>query len=166
MVANWAGNVVFSTDRLHEPRTVDELQQLVASTPTLRALGTGHSFNRIADTTGDLVSVRALAVPTEIDAAARTVRVGAGTRYGELASELDRHGWALHNLGSLPHISVAGACATGTHGSGSGNGCLATAAVAVDFVAGDNVQTLHLQTMSSTSPTDKARDALRARQRK
>ncbi len=137
MVQNWAGNVVFSTERLHRPRTVEELQQLVSSTPQLRALGTGHSFNRIADTTGELVSVRDLAVPTVIDEGTRSVEVGGGTRYGELTTELQAHGWALHNLGSLPHISVAGACSTGTHGSGSGNKCLAAAAIALEFVRGD-----------------------------
>jgi alditol oxidase len=134
VVQNWAGNVTFSTDRLHRPRTVDQLQELVANTDLVRALGTGHSFNRIADTSGDLVSVRDLAVATRVDEGRRVVEVGGGTRYGELTTELQAHGWALHNLGSLPHISVAGACATGTHGSGSTNRCLAAAAVAVEFV--------------------------------
>ena len=137
MLRNWAGNITFGTDRLHTPRTVDELQHLVATTGRVRALGTGHSFNRIADSTADLVSVRELDVPIVIDAGNRTVEVGGGTRYGELSGELQRHGWALHNLGSLPHISVAGACATGTHGSGEANRCLAAAAVAVEFVRGD-----------------------------
>lgn len=59
---NWAGNVVFSTDRLHRPPTVEALQDLVAGSPRLRVLGTGHSFNRIADTDGDLVSVADLEV--------------------------------------------------------------------------------------------------------
>ncbi|HEY7009677.1 MAG TPA: FAD-binding protein, partial [Jatrophihabitantaceae bacterium] len=136
MLRNWAGNVVFSTDRLHRPRTTEELQELVARTPRLHALGTGHSFNRIADTTGDLVSLSDLDVPVAIDELAGTVDVGAGTRYGELTTELQEHGWALHNLGSLPHISVGGACATGTHGSGDTNRCLAAAATGVEFVTG------------------------------
>lgn len=133
---NWAGNVVFSTDRLHRPRTLDELQGLVAGIPRLHALGTGHSFNRIADSTGDLVSLSDLDVPIVIDEAARTVDLGAGTRYGELTTHLQEHGWALHNLGSLPHISVGGACATGTHGSGDSNRCLAASARGVEFVSG------------------------------
>jgi xylitol oxidase len=136
VLRNWAGNVVFSTDRLHRPRTTEELQELVARTPRLHALGTGHSFNRIADTTGDLVSLSDLDVPVAIDELAGTVDVGAGTRYGELTTELQEHGWALHNLGSLPHISVGGACATGTHGSGDTNRCLAAAATGVEFVTG------------------------------
>jgi xylitol oxidase len=134
---NWAGNITFATDRLHTPRTVDELQQLVASTDRIRALGTGHSFNRIADTTGDLVSLRDLGARIEVDDEARTVTAPAGARYGEVSSVLQQQGLALHNLGSLPHISVAGACATGTHGSGVGNRCLAAAATAVEFVRAD-----------------------------
>lgn len=134
---NWAGNVTFTADRLHTPRTVDELQHLVASADRIRVLGTGHSFNRIADTAGDLVSLRDLGADLEVDAAARTVVVPAGLRYGELGSALQRQGLALHNLGSLPHISVAGACATATHGSGVGNRCLAAAAVAIEFVRAD-----------------------------
>jgi alditol oxidase len=134
---NWAGNIAFSTGRLHSPRTVEELQELVASTEHVRALGTGHSFNRIADTSGDLISLRALEASIEVDAPHGIVTVPAGVRYGELASALQHQGLALHNLGSLPHISVAGACATGTHGSGVGNRCLPAAAVAIEFVRAD-----------------------------
>lgn len=134
---NWAGNVVFSSSELHTPRTVGELQQLVASADRIRALGTGHSFNRIADTLGELVSLRELGATIDVDRAGRTVSVPAGARYGEVAVALEQHGMALHNLGSLPHISIAGACATGTHGSGVGNQCLSAAAVAIDFVRAD-----------------------------
>jgi alditol oxidase len=136
---NWAGNVTFGAERLHQPTSLDELQHLVARSRRVRALGTGHSFNRIADTTGDLVSVAGL--PGTIDIDGPRVTVAAGVRYGELATHLQEHGYALHNLGSLPHISVAGACATGTHGSGVTNGNLATAVSAIDLVtaAGDLV---------------------------
>lgn len=136
-LTNWAGNITFSTPRLHTPRTVPELQDLVAGSPRLKAVGTGHSFNRIADTEGDLVSLRDLGATIDVDATAGRVRVPAGTRYGELGTALHQHGLALHNLGSLPHISVAGACATGTHGSGDANQCLAAAAVAIEFVRAD-----------------------------
>lgn len=126
-LTNWSGNVEFSASRLHRPTTLEELAQVMATSRRLRALGTAHSFNRIADTTGDLVSVADLPTRIELDERARRVTVSAGTRYAELAASLQEHGHALHNLGSLPHISVGGACATGTHGSGSGNGVLATA---------------------------------------
>ncbi|MDH6115391.1 xylitol oxidase [Kitasatospora sp. MAP12-15] len=134
---NWAGNIVFGAERFHEPRSIAELQRIVVGSRSLRVLGTGHSFNAVADTTGDLVSVAALPRVVELDERAGAVTVGAGIRYGELAEVLDRAGWALHNLGSLPHISVAGACATGTHGSGVGNGSLATAVRAVELVRAD-----------------------------
>ncbi|GAB3985395.1 D-arabinono-1,4-lactone oxidase [Plantactinospora veratri] len=134
---NWAGNVDFRAGRLHRPNSLTELRSLVAGSDRIRALGTGHSFNRIADTTGDLVSVAGLPPVLEIDRAAGTVTVSAALRYGDLVGELDRAGFALHNLGSLPHISVAGACATGTHGSGPGNGNLATAVAALELVTAD-----------------------------
>jgi alditol oxidase len=134
MTTNWAGNVTFGAAAVHRPSSVAELQSLVAGSARARALGTGHSFNRLADTTGDLISVAGLPPVMDIDAARSTVTVAAGIRYGDLAEHLDRNGYALHNLGSLPHISVAGACATGTHGSGVGNGNLATAVSAVDLV--------------------------------
>ncbi len=134
---NWAGNITFAARQLLAPRSLDELQQLVADRPRVRALGTGHSFNRIADTPGDLVTVRDLPGGIEFDAATSTVTVPAGARYGEVADLLQANGRALGNLGSLPHISVAGACATGTHGSGDRNRCLAAAATSVEFVRGD-----------------------------
>ncbi len=134
---NWAGNVEFGAARVHHPTTVAELQEIVASSRRLRALGTGHSFNRIADTDGDLVVTRGLGSRVEVDADAMTVAVAAGADYGAVASALHEQGLALANLGSLPHIAVAGACATGTHGSGDGNRCLAASAVAVEFVRAD-----------------------------
>jgi len=134
---NWAGNVTFSAARHHRPTSVDELQVIVAGSDSLRVLGTGHSFNRIADTTGDLVSVAGLPTTCEVDDDLRSVTVAAGMRYGELVGPLHQRGWALHNLGSLPHISVAGAVATGTHGSGVGNGNLATAVRALEMVTAD-----------------------------
>jgi xylitol oxidase len=136
-LTNWAGNITFSTGRLHTPRTVPELQELVARSARIKALGTGHSFNRVADTDGDLVSLRELGATIVVDAAAGTVSVPGGARYGEVSTALHQQGFALHNLGSLPHISVAGACATGTHGSGDTNRCLAAAAVAIEFVRAD-----------------------------
>jgi xylitol oxidase len=134
---NWAGNVAYLAARVHEPRTVAEVQRLVAAATRVRALGSRHSFSPIADTTGDLVAMHHLDRVLAIDPVARTVTVEGGTRYGELAPELHAAGWALHNLASLPHISVAGACATATHGSGDDHGNLATAVGAVRLCLAD-----------------------------
>jgi xylitol oxidase len=140
---NWAGNITFSARRFHCPETTGELQRLVAAASRIRALGSGHSFNRIADCPGDLVSVTGLPKVVRIDPGQATVTVSAGLRYGEFVGRLHAAGWALRNLGSLPHISVAGACATGTHGSGDGNGSLATAVSALEMVtAGGDMVTL------------------------
>jgi xylitol oxidase len=135
VITNWAGNVTFSARRLHRPASVAEVRELVAGADKLRVLGSGHSFNHIADTTGDLLSLADL--PPVISFSGDTVTVSAGLRYGEVVPQLHAAGYALHNLGSLPHISIAGACATGTHGSGVGNGTLASAVVALDLVTAD-----------------------------
>ncbi|GAA3390704.1 FAD-binding protein [Cryptosporangium minutisporangium] len=133
-LTNWAGNIEFSTRTLHRPTSVDEVQELVAAGDRLRVLGTGHSFSTVADSTGALLTVADLPRRIEIDPDRRAVTVSAGTRFGELTQELDQAGWALHNLGSLPHISVGGAVATGTHGSGVTNGTLASAVNALELV--------------------------------
>ncbi|WP_045877606.1 FAD-binding protein [Pseudofrankia sp. DC12] len=133
MAANWAGNVRFGAERVVAPESVEELQEVVAGTRKARALGTGHSFSRIADTDGTLISTARLPRRIRIDAGG-TVTVSGGARYGDLARELETAGWALRNLGSLPHISIAGACATGTHGSGNGNGNLATSVAGLELV--------------------------------
>ncbi|MFE9855486.1 FAD-binding protein [Streptomyces sp. NPDC005780] len=134
---NWAGNITFGARRVCIPRTEAELREAVAASSTVRALGTRHSFNTVADTTGDLVSVAGLPRVVDIDREAGAVTVSAGLRFGEFAAELNESGFALHNLGSLPHISVAGACATGTHGSGVANRSLAGAVRALDMVTAD-----------------------------
>lgn len=134
---NWAGNITFGARRHLVPSRVEELQEIVAAGGPVRALGTGHSFNAVADTPGDLVSVAGLPRTVEIDKAAATVTVSAGLRFGEFTGAVHEAGFALHNLGSLPHISVAGAVATGTHGSGTANANLAAAVRALEFVRAD-----------------------------
>jgi xylitol oxidase len=134
---NWAGNVTFGAARILRPATVPQLRELIAGSGRARALGSGHSFSRIADTTGDLLSLDGLPRVAWIDQERQAVTVSAAIRYGELAARLHQAGYALHNLASLPHICVAGACATGTHGSGNGNGSLATAVSAVEMVTAD-----------------------------
>ena len=131
---NWAGNITYGTSTVHSPRTVDELQEIVRRATKLRALGSRHSFNRIADSDGELVSMRGLANILEIDAASRTVTVEGGITYGQLCPALDAAGFALHNLASLPHIGVVGAVTTATHGSGNANKNLAAAVRALEIV--------------------------------
>ena len=134
--SNWAGNYRYRASRLLEPTDAAEVAALVRRGTPLRALGSRHSFSDIADTTGDLVSLDRFPAEPQLDEAAGSVTIAPSTRYGDLAATLQSAGWALHNLASLPHISVAGAVATGTHGSGDRNGTLATAVSAIEFVDG------------------------------
>ena len=133
---NWSGNYKYSTNRLHQPKTIDELRAIVRSCSKVKALGARHSFNGIADTMGDQVSLANLN-GMDIHPESKTVTVGAGITYGHLAPYLQSKGYALHNLASLPHISVTGACATATHGSGSKNGNLTTAVSAMELLTPD-----------------------------
>ncbi|NED98659.1 FAD-binding protein [Phytoactinopolyspora halotolerans] len=134
---NWAGNLTFHVEHVQRPASIEELRKLVARSSRMRVLGSGHSFNSIADTDGDLVSLSDLPGDVAVNAHTASVTVPAGVRYGELSQQLHAAGYALHNLGSLPHISVAGSCATATHGSGPTNGNLATAVSSVDIVTTD-----------------------------
>jgi alditol oxidase len=131
-VRNWAGNVAYSTSRVLRPRTVEEARELVAGNDRIRALGTRHSFTGVADGDGALLSTEHLDRVVEIGET--TVTVEAGIRYGELAVALHEHGLALANFASLPHISVGGAVATATHGSGARNPSLASAVSALELV--------------------------------
>ncbi|MFK5644900.1 FAD-binding protein [Ornithinimicrobium sp. LYQ121] len=134
---NWGGNLVYAATGLVEPVSIAELQQLLPTLESPRALGSRHSFSRVADTTGVQVSTASLPRSVEVDSDRSVVRVEGGVRYAELCPALDRAGLALANLASLSHITVAGAVATGTHGSGDDTGSLATQVRALEVVGWD-----------------------------
>lgn len=144
MERNWAGNHSYRAGVIAHPARLEELQELVAGTERIRALGSRHSFNDIADSSGTLAVLDRLDSSISIDPRNMTVAVSSGTRYGTLAAELQHRGFALHNLASLPHISVAGAVATATHGSGDGNRNLAAAVAGLEMVTADgSILTVH-----------------------
>jgi len=136
-MSNWAGNISFHDAQTLTPTSVEELQEIVATNSLVRARGTAHSFNSIADTNGVGILLSEMPQVIEFDSARSVVRVSGGLRYGDLAQSLHAKGFALHNLASLPHISIAGAIATGTHGSGVKNGSLSTEVRALDLVLAD-----------------------------
>jgi len=141
-LTNWAGNLEYSTENLYAAKSIDQIQDFVKKQPKLKVLGSRHCFNNIADSKDAFLSLKPLDEIVSLDAQARTVTVDAGITYGQLAPLLDAKGFALHNLASLPHISVAGACTTATHGSGEKNGNLATAVSALEIItaSGDVVK--------------------------
>jgi xylitol oxidase len=131
---NWAGNLEYSTDRLYSANSLEEVRSYVKKQNKLKVLGTRHCFNNIADSTDNFLSLKSMDKVVALEPEARTVTVDAGMTYGQLCPLLHSKGFALHNLASLPHISIAGACSTATHGSGEKNGNLATAVSALEIV--------------------------------
>jgi xylitol oxidase len=133
-ITNWAGNLTYSTTNLHKAASIDEVRGWIRNQPHFKVLGTRHCFNDIADSKDELLSLAALNKVVALDKEHHTVTVESGIRYGELAVFLNDNGYALHNLASLPHISVAGGVATATHGSGVHNGNLSSAVLGMDFL--------------------------------
>jgi alditol oxidase len=132
--SNWAGNYHYKAKKFHQPGDLGEVQELVRSSRKVRILGTRHSFNDIADSPEDLISLTNIEQEITLDRENETVTVTAGMKYGDVANFLHENGFALHNLASLPHISVAGACATATHGSGIKNGNLSAAVSGLEIL--------------------------------
>jgi xylitol oxidase len=133
---NWAGNYTYQARGVQYPETIEELQELVVKSEKIKALGSRHSFNDIADTSSEQVSLSKLPIETSFDHERKQVSFGAGLTYGQLCPQIHEQGYALHNLASLPHISVVGSVATATHGSGDSNGNLAVGVTALEFVSG------------------------------
>lgn len=131
---NWAGNIEYSTDQLYAATSLEQVRDYVRKNGKLKVLGTRHCFNNIADSKDRFLSLKPMDQVIALDPAKGTVTVGTGITYGQLCPYLDSKGFALHNLASLPHISVAGACSTATHGSGEKNGNLSTAASGLEIV--------------------------------
>ncbi len=130
---NWAGNYTYRAEKLHRPTTIEQVQEIVANAASVHVLGSRHSFNDIADSS-ELISLENLPADVVVDYEAQTVSLGGGVKYGNLVKTLNEEGVALHTLASLPHISVAGAVATATHGSGVTCGNLATAVAGLEIV--------------------------------
>ena len=137
---NWAGNLEYSSAEVRRPESVARLAEAVAGSRRIKALGSRHSFNRVGDTDGTHILLDALPQEIELDSSRRSVRVSGGISYGTLCRALEESGFAIHNLASLPHISVAGAIQTGTHGSGVNNPSLADAVERVDLVRASGEQ--------------------------
>ncbi|CAN1528108.1 FAD linked oxidase, N-terminal [Candidatus Nanopelagicaceae bacterium] len=145
---NWSKNVDFNDRGYLQPESLAELQELVRSNAKLRARGTAHCFNEIANTSSYAINLSKMPQTIEINPESNSVTVAAGLKYGELAPVLHQQGWALNNLASLPHISIAGSISTGTHGSGIMNQNLANQVLALDLVTAEG----ELRHINRTNP--------------
>jgi len=134
---NWSKNVDFNDRELFQPESLAELQELVRSNAKLRARGTAHCFNEIANTSSYAINLAKMPKVIEVNRDSNSVTVSAGLTYGALAPVLHEQGWALNNLASLPHISIGGSISTGTHGSGIKNQNLANQVLAIDLVTAE-----------------------------
>ena len=137
---NWAGTETSTPAAWHRPATEDEVVDLVARSRSsgrrLRVVGAGHSFSRINVPDSDAVSLDTLTGPFLIDRERGLVTVSAGTRLRDLSAALLQAGMALPIVGSIQAQSVAGAIATGTHGSSLTHGNLASLVTAMRIVTG------------------------------
>jgi xylitol oxidase len=131
---NWAGNFEYGTENLYTANSVEQARDFVSQQAKLKVLGTRHCFNKIADSTKQFLSMKPAEELLSVSAQERTVTVDGNMTYGHLCPLLQEKGFALHNLASLPHISIAGSCSTATHGSGDKNGNLATAVSALELI--------------------------------
>lgn len=151
---NWAGTVVATPAHFVRPRTEDEVVELVRETRRrdghLRVVGAGHSWNDVAACSDTMVSLDNLDRVIDVDFDNRRVTVQAGIRFHDLIIELDRRGLALLNVGSITEQSVAGAIATGTHGTGLAYGALPTQLHSFRLVTGDG----DIETVSRASNPD------------
>lgn len=134
---NWAGNIRYGSARTHQPESIEQLQEIVAASHKVKVYGSRHSFNAITDTTGDHIALDKMDRSLSLDPDAGTVTVSGGITYGQLCAQLHAAGRAIHNMASLPHITIAGAVSTATHGSGDGNGVLAAAVSGLEIVRAD-----------------------------
>ena len=158
---NWSGNYTFSATAYHVPSTVVEVQSLVRGSSRIKAQGARHSFNGIADSAVDLLTLDGLDSITSVDHRNHTVTVGGGVRFGPLCAYLHGAGYALPNMASLPHISVGGAYATATHGSGDHNPILAASLSALDLVTADG-ELVHMSRAADPTIFDGVQVALGA----
>ncbi|MEJ7892993.1 MAG: D-arabinono-1,4-lactone oxidase [Solirubrobacteraceae bacterium] len=134
---NWAGDQVCRPAAMVAPASRGELARVVASADKVRVAGAGHSFSDAVLTDGTLLSLERLDRVLDLDAASGQVRVEAGITLHALGERLAAHGLAFENLGDIDVQSIAGAMATGTHGTGARLANLSASVHSVELVLAD-----------------------------
>jgi len=134
---NWSGSVVAAPAEQASPRDLAELQTLVARSNHVRVAGSGHSFMPLCETDGLLISLADLEGELEVAADRASVWTPAGWSIARLTAALWEEGLSLANQGDIDKQAIAGALATGTHGTGRTLGSLSTLALAFRLVLAD-----------------------------
>lgn len=151
---NWAGLATASPAEVRRPHDAGDVVTAVREArergQRVKMVGTGHSFTDIALTDGVLLLPDAMRGITGVDRGAGTVTALAGTTLRGLNEALARLGLSLHNMGDVQEQTLAGAISTGTHGTGSRYGGIATQVVAATLVTADG----ELLTVSETENAD------------
>lgn len=136
-VTNFGRNISFEPARIATPKGADEIAALMRRSKRLRVMGSRHSWSPVIVTDDTLVSLDEMRDIIEVDVAKGLARVQAGIKLFELISGLEARGMALANLGSISQQSIAGAVATGTHGTGIGFQCLASQVTSLRLIDGE-----------------------------
>ena len=134
---NWAGNYRYRASHVHRPTTLAQVQELVASNRKVRALGSRHSFNAIADSPGDQISLSSSAHDSDRPRSPHGDGHRRGPVWRTLPAAPPRRICAAQSGLVAAYLGRRGACATATHGSGDRNGNLATAVAALELVTAD-----------------------------
>ena len=135
--SNWSGSVSAQPSERYAPKTEAELATIVARAKKLRVAGAGHSFTPLCETDGVLLQLGELEGKLEIAPDRKTAWVPAGYRLHALTPWLWEQGCSLPNQGDIDRQALAGAIATGTHGTGAELGSLSTWARAFRVMLAD-----------------------------
>ncbi|MFG1791261.1 D-arabinono-1,4-lactone oxidase [Nocardia sp. NPDC049149] len=138
---NWAGDQRCAPAAIATPHTSDELAEILAQAgdagQTVRVAGAGHSFTDAVLTDGVLVDLANLNRVLDVDTATGLVRVEAGSTLNAVSNALHGHGLTFPNLGDIDVQTVAGATATGTHGTGATLQNLSAALHSIELMLAD-----------------------------
>ena len=138
---NWVGNQSFVAAHMASPQSEDEISTLVRAATSqgksVRCAGSGHSFTPVVATSGLLLSLQDYQGITHVDQQRKRVSVKAGTKLNTITRFLKEAGYSLANQGDIDSQAIAGALATGTHGTGTTLGNLSSQVVGMKIISPD-----------------------------
>lgn len=148
---NWAKTVKFKPDEIESPDCLEDLQELVAESSSVRAVGTGHSFNRALVTEGTLIKTKNLKKVLQLDSSG-LVKVEGGYKLHDFNDYIWKKGYCFPSLGDIDRQALAGLVSTSTHGTGMKWGTLSDESTlkGMELITASG----ELLSLSSTNPAD------------